>query len=211
MRVAIFGGSFDPVHLGHLWIAEGLREHAQLDEVRFLPAAISPLKQQQQAADASHRVAMLRLAIAGHPHFAIDERELKRGGVSYTVDTVRELVGEQPEDQFYLILGADSVADLPRWRTPEQIFQMVTPLVVGRGGQAPIDWQLLSVYLPPQRLEEAKRLAIESPLISVSSRDIRHRVASRQSIRYRVPRPVEAYIEAQQLYRDNAAPTGATT
>jgi nicotinate-nucleotide adenylyltransferase len=211
MRVAIFGGSFDPVHLGHLWIAEGLREHAQLDEVRFLPAAISPLKQQQQAADASHRVAMLRLAIAGHPHFAIDERELKRGGVSYTVDTVRELVGEQPEDQFYLILGADSVADLPRWRTPEQIFQMVTPLVVGRGGQAPIDWQLLSGYLPPQRLEEAKQLAIESPLIAVSSRDIRHRVASRQSIRYRVPRPVEAYIEAQQLYRDNAAPTGATT
>ena len=211
MRVAIFGGSFDPVHLGHLWIAEGLREHAQLDEVRFLPAAISPLKQQQQAAGASHRVAMLRLAIAGHPHFAIDERELKRGGVSYTVDTVRELVGEQPEDQFYLILGADSVADLPRWRTPEQIFQMVTPLVVGRGGQAPIDWQLLSGYLPPQRLEEAKRLAIESPLIAVSSRDIRHRVASRQSIRYRVPRPVEAYIEAQQLYRDNAAPTGATT
>jgi len=211
MRIAIFGGSFDPVHLGHLWIAEGLREHAQLDEVLFLPAAISPLKQQQQSAEASHRVAMLRLAIAGHPHFAIDERELKRGGVSYTVDTVREMVGERPGDQLYLILGADSVADLPRWRTPDQIFQMVTPLVVGRGGEAPINWPLFAGYLSPQRLEEAKRLAIESPLIAVSSRDIRHRVASRQSIRYRVPRPVEAYIEAQQLYRENPVSTGATT
>jgi nicotinate-nucleotide adenylyltransferase len=88
---------------------------------------------------------------------------------------------------------------------------MVTPLVVGRGGEAPIDWQLLAGYLSPQRLEEAKRLAIESPLIAVSSRDIRQRVASRQSIRYRVPRPVEAYIEAQQLYRDNPVSTGATT
>ena len=142
-RIGLLGGSFDPIHIGHLLIAEQCREQLALDEVRFLPAAISPLKLDQPGLDAKHRLEMVGLAISGNAHFSLDDREQRRGGPSFTVDTLRELVQEMPTADFVWILGSDSLADLDRWREPDQICQLAFVVVVARGGHAAPDMSLL--------------------------------------------------------------------
>ena len=113
MRIGLFGGSFDPIHVGHLWIAEAARETLALDQVRWIPTATSPLKPGGAVASDQDRVQMLKLALAENPYYELDEREIQRGGVSYTVDTVTALIGEMPEAQFFMIIGSDSLASLP--------------------------------------------------------------------------------------------------
>ncbi len=152
MRIGIFGGSFDPIHLGHLWVAEAAREHLSLDIVRFIPTAISPLKADQVSAPAKQRLEMLQLAIGGNESFVIDPREIARGGISYTVDTLRELISEQPEAEWFLIVGADSLNDFPRWREPETICQIATVSVVARAGMPAPNWDLLRDFVDAPRL-----------------------------------------------------------
>lgn len=200
MKVGVFGGTFDPVHLGHLIMAEQCREQAALDQVLFVPAAVPPHKRQQPITSFSHRVEMLTLAISGHPAFRIEELEKDREGPSYTVDTLTQLQQARPGDELFFIIGSDSLADLPIWYQPKRILELATLVVVERA-----DWPLFSSreLLEALQLDEnfpLKYQVVEGPLITISSRDLRKRVAQIRSVRYMVPRAVEAYIADKGLY-----------
>ena len=201
MRIGIYGGSFDPVHYGHLLLAETCREAGRLDQVWFVPTALAPHKQGSEPTLAQQRVDMLGLAIAGHEHFEISEIEIDRGGVSYTVDTLRHLHEDDSTRELFLLIGADSLVDLPTWRAPDEICRLATPLVVARPGAAQPDFTPLAEFVSPDRAEAMRQSVIEMPQIEISSTNLRHRVATGQSIRYQTPRAVEKYIEANGLYR----------
>ena len=201
MRTAIFGGSFDPVHLGHLWMAELSREALSLDQVIFIPTATSPLKPDGPVATNEQRVAMLRLALSGNATMQIDTREIDRGGTSYTIDTVKALKQERPDDDFFLLMGADAFNSLDRWKEPASLLTLITPVVLRRGGDAEADWSLIERLVGRVRSEEIRSAALSIPMIEVSSGELRQRVVEGRSIRYRLPRPVEAFIEAERLYR----------
>ncbi len=201
MRLGLLGGSFDPLHYGHLLLAECCREQAQLDEVWFLPAATSPHKQAQTRTPAEQRAEMLELAIAGQESFRVCRAEIDRGGVSYTVDTLAKLSTDVPARELFFLMGADSLDDLPRWREPDLICQLALPVVVSRPGAPPPNFGVLAGLVAPDRLDEIRRLHVEMPQIDLSSREIRRRVTSGLSIRYRTPRAVEKYIETHGLYR----------
>jgi len=201
MRLGIFGGSFDPVHYGHLLLAESCREQCSLDQVWFLPAATAPHKRQAESAEAKHRIEMLRLALAGSETMRVETLEIDRGGVSYTVNTLAEIHKQNPDAELFLLMGADSLHDLPHWYKPEAICRQAIPVVVGRPGQQKPDFDVLAGLVSPQRLEEIRGCRVQSPLVDLSSSDIRQRVAEARSIRYRVSRAVEKYIETHGLYR----------
>lgn len=201
MRLGLFGGTFDPVHLGHLILAEACREQCRLDEVWFLPAAEPPHKKRPDLTSADKRVEMLRLAIGGHEAFSVCTREIERGGLSYTVDTLSELAAEDANRQLFFLLGGDSLADLPRWREPARICQLAIPVVVSRPGSPPPDYGDLATIVSPSRLMEIREHQVEMPQIGISSRELRGRVAAGLSIRYQTPRAVEKYIGAARLYR----------
>lgn len=209
MRVAIFGGSFDPVHLGHLWMAELSREAMQLDEVLFVPTATSPLKPSGPVASNEQRVAMLRLALSGHPQMRVDTREVDRGGTSYTIDTVRSLQQERPGDEFFLLVGTDAFNTLDQWKEPQSLLAAITPVVLRRGGDREVDWALAQRLAGTLRAAEIRAAAVRLPMIEVSSGELRARVREGRSIRYRVPRPVEAFIEVEKIYRAPAAGAAA--
>ncbi|HKD37630.1 MAG TPA: nicotinate-nucleotide adenylyltransferase [Pirellulales bacterium] len=200
MRLGIFGGSFDPVHLGHLLLAESCREQARLDEVWFVPAARSPHKREGPAASPSQRIDMLRLATGGHEAFRVSTMEIDRGGVSYTVETLEAVHHEQPDAELFFLMGADSLADLPTWREPRRICDLAIPLIVRRAGAREPDYAVLTQLVSSERLEAIRAQRVEMPVIDLSASDLRRRAAAGQSLRYRTPRAVEKYIEAQKLY-----------
>ncbi len=133
MRLGIFGGTFDPVHYGHLLLAESCREQLGLDQVWFLPAAVPPHKQERTLAPASARAEMLELAIGGHPAFAVCRHEIDRGGVNYTADTLSLIKAEDPTRELFFLMGADSLRDLPGWKNPARICELALPVMVCRG------------------------------------------------------------------------------
>jgi nicotinate-nucleotide adenylyltransferase len=200
-RVGIFGGSFDPVHMGHLWIAESARERLSLDEVRWIPAATSPLKPDGPVASDEHRMQMVRLAVSGNPHFVVDDREIIRGEVSFTVDTIAEIQSEQPENQFFLIVGSDSLASFDRWHQPTRLLDLVTLAVIQRGGENEIDFSILRDLTTPQCIEKIQQSVVPMPLIEVSSTELRRRISQGKSIRYQVPAAVEAFIRSEKPYQ----------
>ena len=202
MRLGILGGSFDPVHYAHLLLAECCREACRLDEVWFMPAFVAPHKRHQGVSDSKHRVEMLKLATGGNASFRVSELELSRGGVSFTVQTLQELRRERPDAELFFLMGADSLRDLPTWRQPSEVCQLAIPVVVSRPDWPEPDYELLSPVVSPERLDEIRRYEVEMPLLQLSSSEIRSRVASKQSIRYRTPPAVETYIETHGLYRD---------
>ncbi len=201
MRLGILGGTFDPVHYGHLLLAEVCRENCQLDRVWFLPAADPPHKTPEGITPAPRRVEMLKLAIAGHPDFEVCELEVERGGVNYTFETLSRLRERHPDDEMFFIIGGDSLHDFSEWREPSRICELAQLVVVARPGSPPLDWRCLEGMAPPEKIAEFQRIAVTTPLIDVSSRDLRARVAAGRSIRYRTPRAVEKYIETHGLYR----------
>lgn len=200
MRLGIFGGTFDPIHYGHLLLAETFREELSLDEVRFTPAAVPPHKQGDEITEADKRVEMLKLAVGGHSAFRVDTSELSRGGVSYTVDTLRRLREEHPDAQIYFLMGGDSLEEFLTWREPAEILKLAIPIVARRGSEAPLDWSHLRGVATEERLYEIQARQFAMPLIDISSTDIRRRRAAGRSIRYRLPRAVEEYILAQKVY-----------
>ena len=205
MRVGIYGGSFDPVHIGHLIVAECCREQARLDRVLFVPAAEPPHKQGRTLAEGSHRAAMLDLATGGHPAFAVCRAELDRGGISWTVDTLRGLAAVHPRDSLHLILGPDALAGLADWRDPRGIIALAEPLAVEREGVDDVERILGASPLPGLLgVERAGRIVaarVRCPAIGIRSTAIRAAVARGESIRYRTPAAVERYIETHGLYR----------
>ena len=208
MRLGVFGGSFDPVHYGHLLLAESCREQCRLDQVWFLPAAVPPHKRDRELSPGSQRVEMLRLAVAGHEYFQVATLELDRGGISYTVDTLREIHRQQPAAELFLLMGADSLVDLPAWREPDAICRMAIPVAVRRAGAPEPDFEILQPVVDAARLQMIRRHQVEMPVVGFSSRDVRARIGAGQSVRYRTPRAVEKYIEVHGLYRgDRELPT----
>jgi len=200
VRLGIFGGSFDPVHYGHLLLAEYCRTQCALDQVWFVPAATAPHKQQAQAASAPHRVKMLELAIGGHETLAVSSLEVDRGGLSFTAETLESLHDEVPDRSLFLLLGADSLFDLPNWRTPARICELATLVVVARPDNPQPDYGCLADIATPDQIAKFRDHQVNMPLIELSSSQIRRRVATGQSIRFQTPRAVEQYIYANQLY-----------
>lgn len=203
MRLGIFGGSFDPVHYGHLLLAECCLETLALDEVWLLPAAVPPHKQSRELAPAKARLEMLDLALGGHVQLRASALEIGRGGVSYTVETLAAIHDLHPDATLLLLMGADSLRDLPTWRDPARICELALPAVVRRGGSPEPDFSVLAGLVSPERLTAIRATQVEMPLIELSSTDLRRRVAAGHSLRYRTPRAVEKYIETHGLYRES--------
>ena len=190
---ALFGGSFNPPHVAHLAVAEAAAEAAGLDRVLWMPAATSPHKQGDPGGvSAEHRLAMTRLAVAGNPRFAVDDAEVRRGGVSYTVDTLRALRAARPEADLVLVLGGDSLAGLSTWREPEAILALARLVVYRRPGSD-------EAGVPPEVLDRVR--FVDAPPLDLSSTVLRRRLAAGRTVRYLVPDAVLAYAEAHGLYR----------
>jgi nicotinate-nucleotide adenylyltransferase len=204
MRLGLFGGTFDPIHLGHLILAEACREACGLDRVWFVVAGAPPHKPGERTSVAD-RLEMARIATAGHPAFEVSDIEARRPGPHYSVDTLEEVHRERPGDELFFLVGADSLADLPHWRRPERIVALATVVVAERPGVTPVAaagrrWPDFGPAARPLR-------PVDIPLIGIASSDLRRRVAEGRSIRFRVPRGVGAYIDAHSLYR-NASSAG---
>ncbi len=204
MRLGLYGGSFDPVHYGHLLLAESAREILRLDEVWLVPAAAPPHKQSRELAPAKHRLAMLELALAGHEQIKSSPLEINRGGISYTVDTLAAIHDQHPDSTMYLLMGADSLHDLPTWREPTRICELATIAVVRRGGSPEPDFSVLKQIVSDQQRTAIQQAQVQMPLIELSSTDLRHRAATGQSLRFRTPRAVEKYIETHGLYKPSS-------
>jgi nicotinate-nucleotide adenylyltransferase len=201
MRIGLFGGSFDPVHRGHLLLAECCWRQARLDRVEFVPTAQQPLKPRGPVANEADRVAMLRRAIANRPEFALSLIEIERGGVSYTVETLRQLRNERPDAELFFLMGADSLADFPTWREPAAICELATPVVVRRAGTPPPDFDSLAAFVAAERLALIRTHEVEMPATPISSSNIRRLIAERGAWQSLVPENVVAYIEERGLYR----------
>lgn len=202
MRIGILGGTFDPIHLAHLRMADEVREALDLDCVSFVPAGIPPQKA-QPGASACDRLQMVRLATCDHPAFDVDDRELARTGPSFSADTLAELSSRGPETDLWFILGSDQLRNLHTWSRPEQILALSSLAVVRRPGDPETRPEReVSAALEPS-LAGARIRSIPISSLEISSTDIRARVARGASIRYLVPSSVREYIEERKLYREN--------
>ncbi|UVI32040.1 nicotinate-nucleotide adenylyltransferase [Paenibacillus spongiae] len=193
IKVGLMGGTFDPIHIGHLIVAETAREACGLDEIWFIPSYAPPLKQNAPGADGEVRLEMVYRAIDFQPHFRAMDIELERGGVSYSIDTVLELQSLYPGRTFSYIIGSDRVNDLPAWHRIDELAKLVHFIGVERPGE-PIVQSGLPAYIR-DRLTVA-----EMPLIEISSTAIRKRRADGRSIRFLVPEKVYSFIMRNGLY-----------
>ena len=190
-RVGLFGGSFDPVHDAHVALATTALDQLSLDELRWIPVG-QPWQKTRRLAPAADREAMVRLAIAGEPRFVLDRIELRRRGISYTLDTVRELDAAEPGNEWVLILGQDQYATLHTWRDWRELVSKVTLAVANRpDAEAAVNPQ---IALVPHQM-------VSLPMMDVSSTQVRRRVPAGESIAGLVPEAVASYIERRQLYR----------
>jgi nicotinate-nucleotide adenylyltransferase len=194
--IGVMGGTFDPIHVGHLAIGEEAREALALDTVLFVPAGQPPHKPAGSVTSVEHRLAMVELAIADNPAFELSRIEIERPGPSYTVDTVEALARDG--DDLVLILSAETVAELHSWHKPERLFEAAKMAVVPREGYPAPDPAWLAAAFPGR---EGRVTYLEGPRLGLSSTAIRARVAAGRSIRYLVPDMVGAYIADKQLYR----------
>ena len=188
VTTGLLGGSFDPVHHGHLIAAERAAEALGLARVLLVPCMRQPLKRQGPVAAPEHRRAMLELAVAGDPRFAVETLELERPAPSYTVETLRALRERSPGERFVLLLGADAAADLPKWRSAEEVAQLAEVAVLTRPGA-------------PEVRSALVRHVVATPSVEISASDIRARCLAGKSIRYLVPDAVAEYIGTKGLYR----------
>lgn len=193
MKTGVFGGTFDPPHVGHLIAAERAIEQAELSRLIFVPAAVPPHKKERRREDGNHRFQMLLRSTRGNPRIEVSDCELQRGGVSYTVDTLREFTATMEGTELCFILGMDMLSDFPSWRSAEEILDLAELLVLTRP----------DFPLPPVEKSIRRRLRIcKIPDIGVSSSDIRRRVREGRSIRYMVRESVEEYIRRHRLYTE---------
>jgi nicotinate-nucleotide adenylyltransferase len=192
MNIGIFGGTFNPPHVGHLIVAERVREELGLGKMIFIPSAVSPHKQHLSIVDPSYRMEMVQLAVHGQQFFESSPIEIERGGVSFTIDTLEQLRQVYPGDTLHMIIGMDNLVEFNTWRSPERIFELANVAVMTRPGFKPNG--ILGEY--------GKRFTLcQVPEIGISSSGIRERVKKGKSIRYLVPKPVESYIYYRRLYQ----------
>ncbi len=194
-RVGVLGGSFNPVHLGHLHIAKELKSRCQLDEVWFIPAYQNPHKMNQSVVSGVHRLEMLKLAIQDYASYKVMDIECKRKGPSYTIDTLRLLREQHPENEYLLILGSDAIKRFHEWNSPHEILKLCTLVVASREKEG------ISINYDDNKLERSVREAIIStPLLKVSSTEIRSLAERGESYQSLVPAPVFEYMQQNKLY-----------
>jgi len=195
MRLGVLGGTFDPVHLGHLLLAEEAREQLGLKRVLFVPAAQPWRKAERHISGAEHRLAMLRLATQDNDAFEVSEVELKRSGPSYTGETLAVIRDKYKDAELFFILGEDALTDLPNWRDPDRILELAMLAVARRPGETAANPDLVAIA-------PGREVWLSMPPIGISSSDIRERAGRGLSVRYRVPDAVERYIRKQNLYKE---------
>jgi len=200
-RIALFGGTFDPIHLGHMTVASAAARKIDADKLIFIPAKISPLKGFFPFARDEDRLRMIELAIAGHDELAVSDCELKRPAPSYTLDTVRQFQHDYgPETSIHWLLGADSVADLVHWHKIEELIDECHLTTMQRPGYMP-EFDRFETRWGPQRVAKLNRDAIETPLVDVSSTEVRGRLAAGEDVSGMLHPEVIQYIRAHHLYR----------
>lgn len=188
MRIGVFGGSFNPPHLGHLFMAEYIRDDQDLDRIVWIPAYRPPHKLDEAMLSSRHRLAMLRLAVAGNAAFEISDVELVRGGVSYTLHTLEQLRSDDEDDELSLIIGSDTYADFHTWHRPEEVLKIADLLVYPRHG------------VPARTRQRFPANMLDAPEIPISSTEIRRRVRTGRTIRYFVTDSVREYIDENGIY-----------
>lgn len=212
MRIGVLGGTFDPVHIGHLIVAETVRDEMGLDKMLFVPAATPPHKQGRVITDAADRLEMVRLAVADNPAFEVSDVEIRRGGVSYTIETIEALRAALPgpspaeggeEAEFFLIVGADSVRELATWKDIDHLVHLCTFVVVARPGVRIEDLIREGIGLAPDTRQRVLRHYVDAVRVAISSTGLRARLAEGKTVRYRLPEAVERYIRAKGLYGTN--------
>ena len=207
-RIGVMGGSFDPIHCGHIAAAEEAAERMWFDRLILVPTGVPPHKPTGTHASAGHRLAMVRAAVEGHAVIEASDIETRRAGTSYTVDTLRALAAELPEGtEISLLVGTDAVRDLPTWRDVNGIFELAHPVVIQRPGDERIDWESLDDELPDgigKRLCECIIKLANG--IAMSSTQVRTAIARGEPTSGMVPGPVARYIEEHGLYRDPGSP-----
>ncbi len=193
-RIGLFGGTFDPVHLGHLIIAETLREKCRLDIVFFIPTGHHALKDMRHITPSAHRLRMLELAVEDNPHFVVNDLELKRKGISFTIDTIKSLKKAYPpaQNELYFMVGSDVVNEFHRWKSPDEILKLCNFIAFGREG----------AEINPEAKYASSFRFISVPGIEISASDIRRKVSAGKSIRYLVPSSIQNYIKQHALYQD---------
>lgn len=204
-KIGIMGGTFDPVHNGHLLIAENACEQLELDEVRFMPTGQSPHKQGKKITNGMHRLRMVELAIADNPVFVADDRELRSAALSYSYITLQKMHEQAPDDALYFIMGGDSLRDFKTWYHPEIICSCAT-LVAAVRDDCDRE-QLMSYARELESLFSADVRLIRTPNLSVASSELRRRVSSGETIRYQVPEAVRIYIANNHLYEKQSEHT----
>lgn len=198
MRIGVLGGTFDPVHLGHLIIAEEARIRLSLEKVLFVPAGRPWFKDSNDVTGTADRLEMLRLALEGNPQFCIDTQELERPGATYTVDTIAQLRGQMgPEAEIFFIIGLDALAELARWKDPERLASMCFFAAMRRPEFTELDVVSLVKTVPGV---SGRVHLLENIQVDISSSDIRCRIQEGLPIRYLVPRKVDEYIREKRLY-----------
>jgi nicotinate-nucleotide adenylyltransferase len=186
VKIGVFGGTFDPVHRGHIEVAAAAAQTLDLDQIRLIPTAVQPFKLDVPVSEAVHRLAMLAAAVVGRDDFVVDEREVRRGGISYTVPTLESLHADFPQDQLFLLVGADACRSLPEWKDADRIPGMCTVVELTR---------------PGVELAQVGEIQVEVPSVDVSSTGVRDAVRSHVDLGDAVPAAVAAYIEEHALYR----------
>jgi nicotinate-nucleotide adenylyltransferase len=195
MKLGVMGGTFDPVHLGHVAMAEAAADCAGLDRVLLVPAGVPPHRA-AATAPAADRLAMVRLAAAGHPRLEVSDIELRRSGPSYTVDTLRALARERPGSELHLLLGWDAAREIRAWHAPDEVLRMARPVVVSRPGYpAPTERDLASAGIEP-----TWAILCDVPTPDVESTDVRRLVERGESLAGLVDPAVEAYLQRHRLY-----------
>ena len=199
-KVGVMGGTFNPIHMGHLLLAEWAMEKAGLDQILFIPTGNPYMKDNCHVLSGEIRIQMTALAIADHPDFKVSGMEVERKGHTYTCDTMEQLKKKSPKDEFYFIMGADCLHTIEKWRDPQRIFEFCSVIAAARNGS--------SLQQMEEKCKELSRkfhgniFLLQFPAMEISSTDIRERVACGRSIRYLVPEKVRDYIISNRLYQE---------
>jgi len=200
-RIGLYGGSFNPIHLGHLIVAQSIAETARLDQVIFLPSHAPPHKSHEQLLDAAHRAAMVRLAIEGEPLFTCSDYDLTRSGPTFTIDTVLHFRRKfPPPTELCWLIGGDSLRDLVNWKRLSDLVESCTLLTALRTGFTHVDWSPFQSLIGDAGIRRLQDGMLMTPVVEISSSDIRRRLKERKSIRYLIPENVRDYIASHHLY-----------
>lgn len=204
MKIGLLGGTFDPIHIGHLIAAEEVRVQLGLDKVLFIPARQSPLKQDRLSSPVEDRLAMVEMAVGSNPFFEVSRIEMERDSPSYTIETVRFLLERSgPGTSIYFLVGLDQAMALPSWKDPLTLMEICRLVFLSRPGWPSLDFESLERHIPRAR---ERILSIEVPAIGISSTEIRKRVSRGFSIKYLVPEAVEKYVLSNGLYTAASIP-----